>query len=172
MEMRDPYTAAHEQQVAGLAVRIADELCLHPAERQAVHYAALTHDIGKISVPSEILSKPGALDPDEWAVMRRHTIVGAQMLAGIRLFADVHPLVRGHHERWDGSGYPDGLAGNAIPLGARILAVCDSYNAMVTDRPYRVAMSAAEARTELERCAGTQFDPVVVAALERVLDAG
>ena len=103
--------------------------------------------------------------------MRRHTIVGAEMLAGIPFFADVHPLVRGHHERWDGGGYPDGLAGIAIPLGARILCVCDSYNAMVTDRPYRPAMSAAEARDELRRCAGAQFDPVVVQALERVLDA-
>ena len=171
MEMRDPYTAAHEQQVAGLAIRIADELGLAPDERQAVHYAALTHDIGKISVPSEILGKPGALDPDEWAIMRRHTIVGAEMLAGIPLFADVHPLVRGHHERWDGGGYPDGLAGIKIPLGARILCVCDSYNAMITDRPYRPAMSAAEARDELRRCAGAHFDPVVVQALERVLDA-
>ncbi len=99
MEMRDPYTAAHEQAVARLAAGIAAELGLDPAERQAIHYAALTHDIGKISVPSEILGKPGALTDDEWAVMRRHTIVGAEMLAGIVFFAEVHPLVRGHHER-------------------------------------------------------------------------
>ncbi len=169
MEMRDPYTAAHERAVGGLAIAIANELGLEPAKRQAIHYAALTHDIGKISVPSEILLKPGSLTADEWAVMRRHTIVGAEMLASIAFFADVHPLVRGHHERWDGDGYPDRLAGTAIPLGARILCVCDSYNAMITDRPYRAAMSPQAALAELRRCSGTQFDPAVVTALERVL---
>jgi putative nucleotidyltransferase with HDIG domain len=169
MEMRDPYTAAHEQAVAGLAIAIANEMGLDPGERQAVHYAALTHDIGKISVPTQILLKPGSLTADEWAIMRRHTIVGAEMLADIAFFADVHPLVRGHHERWDGDGYPDRLAGTAIPLGARIVCVCDSYNAMITDRPYRAAMSPQAAAAELRRCAGSQFDPAVVAALQRVL---
>jgi putative nucleotidyltransferase with HDIG domain len=123
MEMRDPYTAEHEQAVAALAVEIAEDLGLEPVHRQPVRYAALTHDIGKISVPSEILGKPGALSEAEWAIMRRHTIVGAQMLARISFFAEVHPLVRGHHERWDGAGYPDGLRGAEIPLGARILCV-------------------------------------------------
>jgi putative nucleotidyltransferase with HDIG domain len=169
MEMRDPYTAAHERAVAGLAIAIANELGLEPAERQAIHYAALTHDIGKISVPSEILLKPGSLTANEWAIMRHHTIVGAEMLAGIAFFADVHPLVRGHHERWDGGGYPDRLAGAAIPLGARILCVCDSFNAMITDRPYRAAMGQQAASAELRRCSGSQFDPAVVTALERVL---
>jgi putative nucleotidyltransferase with HDIG domain len=167
MDLRDPYTAEHEQAVAELAVRTAAELGLDPDAQQAIRYAALTHDIGKITVPPEILGKPGPLDDAEWRVMRGHTLVGADMLARISFFADVHPLVRSHHERWDGSGYPDQLRGAEIPIGARILCVCDSYNAMVTSRPYRAGMSVETALAELRRCAGTQFDPGVVAAFER-----
>ena len=169
MELRDPYTAEHERAVAGLAVRTAAELELDPAQVQAIRYAALSHDIGKISVPTEILNKPGSLADAEWEVMRRHTIVGAEVLARIPFFGAVHPLVRSHHERWDGRGYPDGLHAGEIPLGARILAVCDSYNAMVTRRSYRPAMSDAEALDELRRCRDAQFDGEVLAAFERTL---
>jgi putative nucleotidyltransferase with HDIG domain len=169
MEVRDAYTASHEEAVAELAASIAAELGLDPAQQRAIRYAALTHDIGKLSVPNEILHKSGPLDDAEWEVMRRHTVVGAEMLARIPFFEDVVELVRGHHERWDGGGYPDGLAGSAIPAGARILCVCDSYNAMTTNRPYRAAMTRAAALEELRRCSGAQFDPEVVAAMERVL---
>jgi putative nucleotidyltransferase with HDIG domain len=169
MEARDAYTALHEQAVAELAEQIAAELGLDPHEQRAVRYAALTHDLGKLSVPNEILHKPGPLDEAEWEVMRRHTILGAEMLARIPFFGDVPPLVRGHHERWDGGGYPDRLRGLQIPVGARILCVCDSYNAMITNRPYRGAMMPAAALQELSRCSGSQFDPRVVDAIELVL---
>lgn len=169
MEARDAYTAQHEEAVAELAVLIAAELGVDPVQQRAIRYAALTHDLGKLAVPNEILHKPGPLTEAEWEIMRRHTIVGSEMLARIPFFDDVHRLVRGHHERWDGGGYPDGLRGEAIPVGARILCVCDSFNAMTTSRPYRVAMSQEAAVEELRRCAGSQFDAEVVAALRRVL---
>jgi putative nucleotidyltransferase with HDIG domain len=170
MEVRDAYTALHEEAVAQLAAAIAAELGLDPGEQRTIRYAALTHDIGKLSVPNEILHKPGPLDVDEWAIMRRHTIVGAEMLGRIPFFEGMVAPVRGHHERWDGRGYPDGLCRGEIPIGARILCVCDSYNAMTTSRPYREAMSERRALEELRRCAGSQFDPRVVAAMERVLE--
>ena len=169
MEVRDAYTALHEAAVAELAVAIASELGLDPGEQRDIRYAALTHDLGKLSVPNEILHKPGPLDEAEWAIMRGHTIVGADMLARIPFFEGVVALVRGHHERWDGDGYPDGLRAQEIPVGARILCACDSYNAMTTNRPYRAALSVGAALEEMRRCTGSQFDPEVVAALERVL---
>ncbi|MDX6666525.1 MAG: hypothetical protein QOG68_2731 [Solirubrobacteraceae bacterium] len=168
-EANDGYTADHEERVAELAAGVAAQLGLSAGQQQTLRYAALTHDIGKLAVPSEILNKPGPLDPDEWTTMKRHAITGAEMLRQIPFFGDVHPLVRSHHERWDGQGYPDGLSGAEIPLGARILTVCDSYNAMVTDRPYRLAMSRAAAEAELAEYAGSQFDPEVVDALRRHL---
>ena len=172
MEARDAYTALHEEAVAELAVQIAAELGLAPVDQRAIRYAALTHDLGKLAVPNEILHKPGPLDDAEWAIMRRHTIVGAEMLARIPFFGEVHRLVRGHHERWDGGGYPDGLRAEEIPVGARILCVCDSFNAMTTTRPYRPAMTQEAALQELRRCSGTQFDARVVEATERVLARG
>ncbi|MGA9860076.1 MAG: HD domain-containing phosphohydrolase [Solirubrobacteraceae bacterium] len=171
MEVRDAYTALHEEAVAELAAGTAAQLGLDPAHQRAIRYAALTHDLGKLAVPNEILHKPGPLDDAEWEVMRRHTIVGAEMLARIPFFEHVHALVRGHHERWDGGGYPDGLAGEEIPVGARILCVCDSYNAMITTRPYRRAMTQAAALKELRRCAGSQFDDRVVDAFIGVVES-
>jgi putative nucleotidyltransferase with HDIG domain len=168
-EANDGYTAAHEEGVAELAAGVGSQLGLSPVEQQNLRYAALTHDIGKLAVPSEILHKPGPLDPDEWTIMKRHASVGADLLRQIPFFDEVHPIVRSHHERWDGDGYPDGLKADDIPLGARILTACDSYNAMVTDRPYRRAMSRSAAAAELERHAGAQFDREVVAALKRHL---
>ena len=169
MEVRDAYTALHEEAVAELAAAIAAEMGLDPAQQRAIRYAALTHDVGKLSVPNEILHKAGPLDESEWEIIRRHTVVGAEMLSRIPFFEDVVELVRGHHERWDGGGYPDGLSGTRIPVGARILCVCDSYNAMITNRPYRVAMTPGAALEELRRCSGEQFDPEVVAAMERLM---
>lgn len=169
MEARDSYTAMHEEAVAKLVGAVAMQFGLSPAEQRTLRYAALTHDLGKIGIPNEILHKPGALDEHEWQIMRGHTVIGSEMLARVPFFGDVHPIVRSHHERWDGDGYPDGLAGNDIPLGARILSVCDSFHAMVTARPYRSARTPPDALAEVRRCSGSQFDPAVVAALELIL---
>jgi HD-GYP domain-containing protein (c-di-GMP phosphodiesterase class II) len=127
------------------------------------------HDVGKLRTPPEILGKPGALTDEEWAIVRRHPVDGQRMLERIGgMLAEVGDSVRAHHERWDGGGYPDGIAGEAIPPAARIVSVCDAYNAMTTNRPYRPAMTVADALAELRACAGTQFDPAVVDAIERV----
>jgi putative nucleotidyltransferase with HDIG domain len=131
---------------------------------------ALLHDIGKIGVPDNVLRKPTALSEAEWVTMRKHPEYGARIVAGIPFLEDVSQIVRHHHERWDGAGYPDGLAARAIPLGARIVSVCDAYRAMTEDRPYRRALSEAEARQQLEQGTGSQFDGDCVAALLRVLD--
>ena len=126
-----------------------------------LRFAAVFHDIGKLSIPEAILSKPGPLTPDEWAIMERHTLVGEQILAPVAFLSGVCTLVRHEHERWDGAGYPDGLAGEAIPLGSRIIFACDALHAMTSDRPYRRALGRATAVEELRRNAGTQFDPRV-----------
>jgi putative nucleotidyltransferase with HDIG domain len=170
LEAKDSYTAAHAREVADLAVDVGSRLGMKPDELRTLSYGALLHDIGKIGVRGEILHKPGELTAAEYDEMKEHTVVGARMLERIPYFRDVHPLVRGSHERWDGDGYPDGLAGEAIPLGARIIAACDAFHAMTSDRPYRDALSPRQAAAELERCAGTQFDPAVIEALVAALD--
>jgi diguanylate cyclase (GGDEF)-like protein len=162
----------HHDDVAELAVAVCREVGLDGGELLAVRRAAELHDVGKLAIPDEILGKPGPLDAQEWEFMRRHTIVGERIVASATSLRDVAPIVRSSHERWDGGGYPDGLAGQAIPFGARIVAVCDAYDAMTTTRPYREAMSQADAMAELRRCAGHQFDPGVVAAFERVIAHG
>jgi putative nucleotidyltransferase with HDIG domain len=130
---------------------------------------ALLHDVGKVAVPSEILNKPGALTPDERTIMEAHTVAGYEMLREIDFPWDVLPLVRGHHERWDGRGYPDGLAGTAISEGARIVCVADVFDALTTDRPYRRAFSWEDALGMMSRDAGTMFDPEVFARFERIV---
>jgi putative nucleotidyltransferase with HDIG domain len=165
IEAKDEYTASHEQQVAELAERVAARLGAPAARARDVRYAALLHDVGKVAVPSEILLKPGALTDAEWVTMRSHAAVGGELVARIDAFAHLAPAVRASHERWDGGGYPDGLAGEEIPLAARIIAACDTYEAIVTDRPYRRASTPAQAHAELERVAGSQLDPGVVGAL-------
>jgi HD-GYP domain-containing protein (c-di-GMP phosphodiesterase class II) len=138
-------------------------------DQRLVEFGALLHDVGKLRVPNEIINKPGPLDDDEWAIMRRHTIDGEAMLAPVGgMMHEVGRIVRGSHEDWDGTGYPDGLAGDEIPLASRIVSAADAYSAMTTDRSYRRALGHDKAVAELERCAGTQFDPAVVAALLRV----
>ena len=171
LEAKDDYTSAHAQEVSGLAVEVARQLGLGEELVQAVELGALLHDIGKIRVPESILNKRSALDDEEWALMRTHPVVGERILAPIEALANVVPVVRSSHERWDGGGYPDGLRGEAIPIGARIVAVCDAFRAMVEPRPYRPALELEAAQAELERCSGTQFDPAAVAALLRSLDA-
>ena len=162
VEAKDDYTACHGEDVAGLAERVALRMRLSNAEVRDVRYAAMLHDIGKVAVPSEILLKPGPLNDEEWEAMRGHSAAGGALVGRIDAFAHLAPAVRACHERWDGAGYPDGLAREAIPLAARIIAVCDTYDAMVTDRPYRPARSQQEARAELRRVAGTQLDPSLV----------
>jgi putative nucleotidyltransferase with HDIG domain len=153
-----------------LAVAVAAELDLELDAVQSVELGAVLHDIGKVRVPEAILNKPGPLTDEEWEVMRTHPEVGEQILRPIQSLQAILPIVRHHHERWDGAGYPDRLAGDAIPLGARIVSVCDAYRAMTEDRPYRAALVETEARAELEQGAGAQFDADCVHALLRALD--
>jgi putative nucleotidyltransferase with HDIG domain len=166
IEADDQYTGEHTRDVVELTLRVADALGVDDATRLGAEFGALLHDVGKIRIPGAIINKPGPLDEDEWAVMKTHTVEGQRMLERIGgALARVGVVVRASHERWDGGGYPDGLAGDDIPLAARIVCACDAYNAMTTDRSYRRALPVADAVAELERCAGSQFDPAVVAAL-------
>jgi HD-GYP domain-containing protein (c-di-GMP phosphodiesterase class II) len=171
LETKDAYTADHADEVAAMALDAGRSLGLSDAELRGLQYTALLHDIGKIGVRSEILTKPGRLTPAEFEEIKEHSAIGAAILQRIPLLHDIAPLVRAVHERHDGDGYPDRLAGDAIPLAARIVAVCDALHAMTSDRPYRKARPLSVALAELDRCAGTQFDPRVVAAVVAAHDA-
>jgi diguanylate cyclase (GGDEF)-like protein/PAS domain S-box-containing protein len=159
----------HLDEVTSLADAVADRLGLPDEERAPLLQAASLHDVGKAAIPDEIVNKAGALDDEEWEFMRRHTVIGERILSAAPALTVASKLVRLSHERWDGKGYPDGLRGSDIPLGARIIAVCDAYDAMVSERPYRASLGSAEAMSELNRCAGSQFDPAVVEVFEEVL---
>ena len=166
VEHDDAYTAFHIRGVAELAVEVASDFNLDGKRLRMVEFGALLHDVGKIAIAKEIINKPGPLDEPEWQVIRTHTIEGQRMLANIGGFMrEVGQVVRSSHERFDGGGYPDGLAGDSIPLESRIVFCCDAYNAMTTDRPYRDAMSSDAAIAEIRANSGTQFDPQVVEAL-------
>jgi putative nucleotidyltransferase with HDIG domain len=170
LEADDEYTGSHSRDVVSLSVGVADELGLDSRARRNVEFGALLHDVGKIAVPKEIINKPGPLTPDEWLVIKAHTIEGQRMLDQVGgLLSEVGRIVRSSHERWDGTGYPDGLAGRQIPRGAAIVTCCDAFSAMTTDRPYRPARSTEEALAELRAGSGGQFDPEVVSALERII---
>jgi putative nucleotidyltransferase with HDIG domain len=171
IDAKDSYTFGHSERVARIAVELGRELGLQEDELSDIYLAGLLHDIGKIGIRSEVLLKPSKLTLEEFEEIKQHTIIGADMLSRIPFFETVVPLVRSAHERWDGRGYPDRLRGDAIPLGARIICACDAYNAMITKRPYKDAMPAAEAQAELLRNRGTQFDPAVVDALLEELGA-
>ena len=155
--------------IGELALAIGRELHMGPEGLDEVARAAELHDVGKIAVPDAILDKPGSLDSVEWGFMRRHPLIGERILLAAPALRPVARLVRSSHERWDGGGYPDGLSGDEIPLGARVVAVCDAFHAMTTERPYREAVGVTDAIEELRRCAGTQFDPMVVAAFCSVI---
>jgi two-component system cell cycle response regulator len=161
---RNPELGEHISGVAELAEVVARGLDLDEEQVDHVRHAAALHDVGKVAIPDAILDKPAPLDDAEWEFIRRHTIIGERIVAAAPALRPVAALVRSSHERWDGGGYPDSLVGEEIPLGARIVSVCDAFDAMVADRPYRSGMDAADALAELERCAGSQFDPAVVAA--------
>ncbi|MBX5469177.1 MAG: HD-GYP domain-containing protein [Thermoleophilaceae bacterium] len=170
IEAKDPYTGGHTERVADLSLMLARELGFNAEELRAVQVGAIIHDIGKIGIPDQILLKPGPLTDEEAAEMRRHPEISTYILAELELPKIVKAMVRHHHERYDGDGYPDGLAGEDIPLAARILTVADALDAMISDRPYRAALSLSEARAEIERNAGSQFCPRVVEALGRCLE--
>ncbi|MFQ5574779.1 MAG: HD-GYP domain-containing protein [Terriglobia bacterium] len=164
VEAKDPYTFGHSWSVSGFSSSIAKRLVLDDCEIELVRTAGTLHDIGKLGVDGSILNKPGPLTMQEQSLMRLHPSLGVEILESLAFLKNALPLIQGHHERWDGQGYPDGKAGHEIPLGARIIAVADAFNAMVSDRPYRPRMTPEEALAEIERCAGTQFDPAVVEA--------
>jgi putative nucleotidyltransferase with HDIG domain len=166
IEADDAYTGTHSKDVVDLTLAVADELGLTARERRDAEFAALLHDVGKVRVPNEIINKAGPLTPEERKVIERHTIEGEQMLLRVGgLLGEIGRIVRACHERYDGTGYPDGIAGEDIPMIARIVCCCDAYNAMTSDRAYRKALSAEEAVAELLRSSGNQFDPRVVEAL-------
>jgi putative nucleotidyltransferase with HDIG domain len=170
VEADDTYTGEHCKDVVRLALGVARELGLDVERQRTVEFGALLHDIGKIAVPKAIVNKPGKLDPDEWEIIKTHTIEGQRMLERVGGFmGKVGQIVRCHHERWDGRGYPDGLGGADIPLEARIISCCDAFNAMTTNRPYRRALASSVALVELAEHAGSQFDPQIVEALTSVV---
>jgi putative nucleotidyltransferase with HDIG domain len=170
IEVRDPYTSGHSRRVSKYAVAIARALGLSNREIKSVSTAALLHDVGKIYEKyAPILSKPGKLTPDEWTIMQEHPVDGANLVATISRMRDLVPAVRHHHENWDGTGYPDRIAGSLIPLASRIITFADTIDAMTSERPYRGALTEIEVRAELIRCRGKQFDPEIA---DRLLVVG
>jgi putative nucleotidyltransferase with HDIG domain len=170
VEADDTYTGEHCKDVVRLALDVARELELDMDRQRTVEFGALLHDIGKIAVPKAIVNKPGKLDPHEWEIIKTHTVEGQRMLERVGGFmGNVGQIVRSHHERWDGGGYPDGLQGQEIPLESRIVSCCDAFNAMTTTRPYRKAMGLTAALAELSEHSGAQFDPAIVDALAAVI---
>jgi len=170
LDARDNYSAEHSEAVVDLTQLVAHRLGLDEEQACEVKWMALLHDIGKVGVPDAVLHKPAPLDESEWVLMRRHPEIGARIVSEVDGLSHMAPAILADHERWDGKGYPLGLAGEAIPLASRITLACDAYHAMVSDRPYRAAMSDADAVEELRLNAGTQFDPRVVEALLGALD--
>jgi HD-GYP domain-containing protein (c-di-GMP phosphodiesterase class II)/HAMP domain-containing protein/sensor domain CHASE-containing protein len=162
MEAKDQYTASHADSLAAMAVAVGSRLGLSDAELRMLQYAAVLHDIGKIGIPGNILNKPEALTRDEFETMAQHTIIGERIISRIDYLVPIARIIRSAHERWDGTGYPDGFKGDEIPLASRILLVCDAFDAMTTDRPYRAALPVDQAMRELAGHAGSQFDPRVV----------
>jgi putative nucleotidyltransferase with HDIG domain len=172
IEADDGYTGEHCKSVVALTLDLAEHLSLSAERRRNLEFAALLHDVGKIAIPKEIINKPGKLDPEEWTIVKTHTVEGQKMLDRVGGFMrQVGSIIRSHHERWDGAGYPDGLVGEEIPIEARVISCCDTWNAMRTDRPYRKALDYATAEAELRSAAGTQLDPRLVEALLEVVSA-
>jgi HD-GYP domain-containing protein (c-di-GMP phosphodiesterase class II) len=164
LDTRDPETQDHTRRVIEQSVQIGRHLGIQGEPLREIEWGAALHDVGKIGIPDAVLLKPGSLTREEWITMKQHCEIGYRMLSGISFLRCVLPIVLHHHERFDGTGYPFGLAGEEIPFGARIFAVADAYDAMTSDRPYRRALPATAALAELLRCAGSQFDPRVVHA--------
>lgn len=172
VDAKDPYTHGHSERVAHLAIAIASTMGLTCEQQSNLHIGAHLHDVGKIGVPDAVLRKPGRLTDEEYAAIKMHSIIGYNIVRKVRILHPVAAIVRSHHERMDGRGYPDGLQGEEIPIEARIVAVADSYDAMTSQRLYKVCVSSAEAVNEVKRCAGTQFDADVVEALVQLFARG
>ncbi len=170
LDTRDHYTAVHSSEVAELAVEIGREMGMPQGELEQIDIAARVHDIGKVAIPDSILLKPGPLNDAEWAVMKTHSVVSAQLIEGLEIYSSVADAVRHEHERWDGSGYPDGLSGEAIPVISRVIAAADIYNALSTDRPYRKAFSHDETTQMIREMRGSDIEPLVADALLRVVE--
>ena len=168
LDARDSATEGHCQRVTGCTLIIGEHLGIQGAEMTTLHYGAALHDIGKIGIPDAILGKPDRLTEEEWALMRQHPELGERIISGIQFLRSAMPIVLHHHERWDGAGYPMGLKGEDIPLGARIFMVSDAFDAMISNRPYRRGMPYEQALREIRHVSGKQFDPVVVEAFEAV----
>lgn len=168
LEAKDTYAYGHSSQVSAIAHAIARQIGLPEQDLFSVRIAALLHDIGKIGIPDQVLNKPGRMDDEERRLIEQHPEIGAKILAGIPALSRVTEMVKHHHARWDGKGYPEALVGEKIPLGARIIAVADTYQAMTSDRPYRKGLTPDHALTELRRCAGSQFDPALVEAFAQI----
>jgi ribonuclease P protein subunit RPR2 len=171
VEARDAYTGKHAERVAAYGLAIAGALDVPEAVLPEFEFGFLLHDVGKVAIPDAILYKPGALNHEERALMERHPVIGAEIVGDIEFLAEAADVVRSHHERWDGEGYPDGLAGEAIPIAARVFAVADVLDALTSDRPYRPASSIGAAREMISAASGTQFDPHVVDAFNSIDDA-
>jgi ribonuclease P protein subunit RPR2 len=171
VEARDAYTGKHAERVAAYGLEIAAAFGLKLTERPELEFGFLLHDVGKVAVPDAILFKPGPLTEEERALMEQHPVIGAQIVSGIEFTEEVVEVVRSHHERWDGAGYPDGLAAEQIPLSARVFAVADVLDALTTDRPYRPASPMRQARAMIVAETGTHFDPDVIEAFNEIADA-
>jgi putative nucleotidyltransferase with HDIG domain len=172
IQARDQYTERHSENVTRFVIRTAEVMQCSPDDIECLRIAAMLHDIGKIAIPDYILLKPDELTEEEYGIIKSHSTIGDDILTPIALFEKERTIIRHHHEYWDGSGYPDGLAGETIPLLSRMIAVADAYDAMTTNRPYRLSMSHTEAISELRRAGGAQFDPKVVDAFIRSFQDG
>jgi HD-GYP domain-containing protein (c-di-GMP phosphodiesterase class II) len=170
VEARDAYTGKHAERVAAYGLELAAATGLSVADSPQIEFGFLLHDVGKVAVPDAILFKSSALTAEEYALVRRHPVIGSEILRDVDFLGEGKLVVRHHHERWDGSGYPDGLIGDAIPLAARVFAVADALDALTTDRPYRPATTFSGARDVIRDSSGSQFDPEVVAAYEEISD--
>jgi putative nucleotidyltransferase with HDIG domain len=166
LDAREDQTGDHSRRVSRISILLAEALHIPPEECEHLERAALLHDIGKIGIPDQVLLKPGKLTEEEWALMRQHPEIGFRILRGIPFLQPAAEVVLAHHEQWNGSGYPRGLSGSEIPVGARLFTVADTFDAITSDRPYRKAASADRAFAEIVRCSGTQFDPWVVEAMQ------
>jgi putative two-component system response regulator len=172
IEVRDPYTRGHIERVRDYALAIAEELGLTKASLNHLRFGSILHDVGKINISEKILKKTGPLEPAEWAEMEKHPSLGVDLIKEIPFLAQTIPVILYHHERWDGDGYPFGLQGEEIPLGARIAAVADSFDAMTRVRAYRHALTPDKAQSEIVACSGQKYDPAVVEAFQRAWDTG
>ncbi len=172
VDAKDSYTCGHSERVAEMSLAIAQEMNLSKEEQDLIHIGAHLHDVGKIGVPDAIMSKPGKLTNEEFKQIKDHPMIGYHIVSKVKILQTVSLIVRHHHERMDGSGYPDGLSGSDIPLGARIVAVADAFDAMTSNRTYKKSMAVYDALEELIRCSDTQFDRDIVAVFVRIIRAG